>query len=26
MFELLEGLYEAPAPAELEGVLVSVTD
>ena len=26
MFELLEGLYEAPAPAELEGALVSVTD
>ena len=26
MFELLEGFYEAPAPAELEGVLVSVTD
>lgn len=26
MFELLERLYEAPAPAELEGVLVSVTD
>lgn len=26
MFELLEGLYEAPAPAELEGVLVRVTD
>ena len=26
MFELLEGLYEAPAPAELEGTLVSVTD
>ena len=25
MFELLEGLYEAPAPAELEGALVSVT-
>lgn len=25
MFEILEGLYEAPAPAELEGVLVSVT-
>ena len=26
MFELFEGLYEAPAPAELEGALVSVTD
>ena len=26
MFQLLEGLYEAPAPTELEGVLVSVTD
>ena len=25
MFELLEGLYEAPAPAELEGALVRVT-
>jgi predicted kinase len=25
MFELLEGLYEAPAPAELEGAVVSVT-
>jgi predicted kinase len=26
MFALIEGLYEAPAPAELEGALVSVTD
>jgi predicted kinase len=26
MFELLEGLYEAPAPAELEGVTLTVTD
>jgi len=26
MFELLEGLYEAPAPAELDGAVVSVTD
>jgi predicted kinase len=26
MFELLEGLYEAPAPAELEGAVLSVSD
>lgn len=26
MFELLEGLYEAPAPAELDGAAVSATD
>ncbi len=26
MFELLEGLYEAPAPAELEGAVMGVTD
>ncbi len=26
MFDMIEGLYEAPAPAELEGALVSVTD
>jgi predicted kinase len=26
MFELIEGLYEAPAPAELEGAVLSVTD
>ena len=26
MFEIFEGLYEAPSPAELEGARVSVTD
>ena len=26
MFQLIEGLYEAPAPAELDGAVVSVTD
>jgi predicted kinase len=26
MFEFLEGLYEAPEPAELEGAIVSVSD
>jgi predicted kinase len=26
MFDLIEGLYEAPAPAELEGAVLSVTD
>jgi EAL domain-containing protein (putative c-di-GMP-specific phosphodiesterase class I) len=26
MFDLLEGLYEAPAPAELEGAVLSVSD
>jgi predicted kinase len=26
MFELIEGLYEAPAPAELEGAVLSVSD
>jgi predicted kinase len=26
MFDLIEGLYEAPAPAELEGAVLSVSD
>lgn len=26
MFEFIEGVYEAPAPAELEGAVVSLTD
>ena len=26
MFDLIEGLYEAPAPAELEGAVLGVTD
>ena len=26
MFEFIEAVYEAPAPAELEGAVVSVTD
>ena len=26
MFDMIEAMYEAPAPAELEGAVLSVTD